>query len=428
MKKLVKIMAAMMLLPITGAFARGEGNKTFENTPKLKFYGFVRNYMAFDTRVSKAGTLDLFYYMPLDRKLDNNVDVNATPSMRFAALTSRVGLDFTGLQYGSTKIGGKIEADFYSLNGTTGIGRLRQAYAFFLWDKLGGSKDSKLKLSVGQMWHPMAIEMPYVVDLEIGTPFTPFSRTPQITTQYSINKNFGITGSLIYGMQYLPTGPKGKSLDYMEYGMLPELYFDFNFKTAKTLTKVGFDLLSIVPSKNVENYITKRMTGISPFVYFQYSDGLFSFNAKSVYAQAGDHINLMSGYGVSREVAVDGGLAKDVEYTPQQTINNYVSVRYGGKWQVMGMLGYLKLLGTTKELASAESYWFNSNGDKNMLSAVRFTPTLCYSIGKLSIALEYDLTTVQFGESALSKHGLANMGATHWVTNHRILSMLKLSF
>ena len=65
-----------------GAYAQ-EGS-----APKIKFYGFVRNYMSFDTRESVAGTEDLFYYLPKDRKLSGGEDLNQVNSFRFASLTS----------------------------------------------------------------------------------------------------------------------------------------------------------------------------------------------------------------------------------------------------------------------------------------------------------------------------------------------------
>ena len=81
----------------------------------FKLYGFIRNFFAFDTRESTAGTADLFYYMPKDEKLNAvGDDLNAVPSFRFLALTSRVGLDVTGYQVGRTKFGAKVEADFYA--------------------------------------------------------------------------------------------------------------------------------------------------------------------------------------------------------------------------------------------------------------------------------------------------------------------------
>ena len=60
--------------------------------------------------------------MPKDQKLNAaGEDANAISSFRFAALTSRLGLDVTGYEVGGYKIGAKIETDFYSgVSGVTG--------------------------------------------------------------------------------------------------------------------------------------------------------------------------------------------------------------------------------------------------------------------------------------------------------------------
>ena len=100
-------------------------------TQEIKFYGFVRNYYTYDSRLSKSGTAELYNYLPLDWKLSEGTDLNAIPTMKWASLTSRLGLDVKGYEYQGFKFSAKIEADFYSgLSGVTGTAtfRLRQAY------------------------------------------------------------------------------------------------------------------------------------------------------------------------------------------------------------------------------------------------------------------------------------------------------------
>ena len=55
----------------TGVVCAGQ-----EETPsKFNFYGYVANYMVFDTREVSAGTQDLFFFMPKDVQLsDDGVD------------------------------------------------------------------------------------------------------------------------------------------------------------------------------------------------------------------------------------------------------------------------------------------------------------------------------------------------------------------
>ena len=164
-----------------------------------KLYGFIRNYFTYDSRESKSGTSDLFYYLPLDHKMnqDGSLDLNEHSSFRFVALTSRVGLDVSGYQMGNMHLGAKVEADFYaglssvnkdtypsvstyypgntSISGTAQM-RLRQAYATITWKDLPMCEDKKASvgLKLGQAWHPMAADFPHLFSLEVGAPFGPF--------------------------------------------------------------------------------------------------------------------------------------------------------------------------------------------------------------------------------------------------------------
>lgn len=92
--------AILLLFSVTAAFAQEEKPK-----PKLKIqfkpYGFIRNFYAFDTRESNAMTEDFYYYVPKDWDLnDRGEDLNENPNFKFAAITSRLGLDITGFSLG----------------------------------------------------------------------------------------------------------------------------------------------------------------------------------------------------------------------------------------------------------------------------------------------------------------------------------------
>ena len=139
-KSFITLAAVALLAPAAVAFASEPAVETAktEKPAHFKFYGFIRNYFAFDSRESKAGTKDLFYYLPLDESLNaNGTDINANPSFRFLAITSRLGLDVKDYQIGKTKVGAKVETDFYCMNGNVAVLRLRQAYATLGWDNLG---------------------------------------------------------------------------------------------------------------------------------------------------------------------------------------------------------------------------------------------------------------------------------------------------
>ncbi len=453
MKKfaLMLSLAAMMAMPaarMSAEPAAKEKKQKIEIPSNLKFYGFIRNYFAFDTRESKAGTGDLFYYTPLDNKYNGNGDdLNAQASFRFLSLTSRIGLDVTGYQIGRTKFGAKIETDFYSgltnsstasnkINGTAQL-RLRQAYVTIGWDdmKTKGGTPVSVAMKIGQAWHPMAADQPHVFSLETGAPFNAFSRTPQVLADANFGKNVTLSAAAIWQMQYLSQGPAGTSAEYIKYSCVPEMYLGLTFKSNNGfLARVGTNLLSIKPrrlgedSKGVTVKVSDRITTMSPYLYLQYKSRLFEVKAKTIFSHGGEHMNLMSGYGIS-EKCYDG----HYEYTPFKTSSTWASMSYGKKWQVMLMGGYIKNLGTVDELVNTDGvvnksdFYFSGNTDKTFAGMWRVIPSVSYNVGKFTLGLEYNYTAARFGNGVFNVHGLSTEGR-HNVENHRVQMMVKFSF
>ena len=434
-----------------------------EETPaKFKVYGFIRNYMVFDTREVSAGTQDLYFYMPKDVKMSGEVDQNAVPSFRMLALTSRLGVSISGYRFGDTKVSGTIEGDFYCMSGSMAAFRLRQAYMGILWDNL---ELGDLLLNVGQTWHPMAADLPHVTNLETGAPFNPFNRSPQIMFHWNVGK-FTWTGGILYPMQYLPVGPTSttspvwsnftekyapvtvygttKSADYNKYGMIPEVYLGVSFQSGGFLGRAGVNMFSSQPrwqapavtivdeatrelsyDFNNTSTLKARLFAFSPMLFLQYTHGSFQIRAKSVLAQSGEHMNLLSGYGVTFNWKRHA-----LEYTPMQDWASFLSFQVGRKFQFLTMFGYMQQLGTTKALfaqrAAQEPLWLNTSADAKIQRALRATPTLAYNLGKLTFAIEYNCTAAWFGEGIRNRGGLYDTG--HWVLNHRVEQMIKFNF
>lgn len=411
----------------------------------FKFYGFIRNYFAFDTRESVSGTGNLFYYLPKDENINSKgEDLNAQSSFRFLALTSRVGVDVSGYHVNNVHFGAKVEADFYSgLSGSTGTAtmRLRQAYATVTWKDLmlGGKPQASVAMKIGQAWHPMGADFPHVFDLEVGAPFGPFSRTPQVAMDANLGKNWTITASALWQMQYTSMGPAGSSADYIKYGLVPEFYAGATYKSGGFLMRAGVDVLSIRPRIYGEYAgekvkVSDRITTASVFAYAQYNKGMFSARAKTVYGSAGEHIGLMSGYAKIGTAAYD---ANTWEYAPLHSSSSWLSLSYGKKWQGVLFLGYMKNLGlsdgVTDEYIPVSDVYFNKNGFANLNQIYRINPEVLYNFGKFSIGLEWQYTAVQYGKylgdggKSLNNKALATDGL-HWVGNHRIQSMVKYTF
>ena len=425
-----------------------------------KLYGFIRNYFIYDSRESKSGTSDLFYYMPLDSKMneDKTLDLNDHGSFRFVALTSRVGLDVTGYQMGDVHFGAKFEADFYaglssssnanatkyfpgntSISGTAQM-RLRQAYATVTWKDLplNDSEKASVGLKIGQAWHPMGADFPHVFSLEVGAPFGPFSRTPLVQMDANLGKNWVVTAAALWQMQYNSQGPIGASAIYMKYGMTPEMYAAVAYKNNGFLVRAGADLLSIKPRvygqvDGVTVKVSDRKTSLLYYIYSQYNKGKFGLKLKSTFGEGGEHMNLMSGYAKVGENA-DGSW----EYASLRSSSTWLSMIYGKKWQGVLMLGYTKTLGLADPLEgniATSNVYFCGNGFSNINQIYRINPQVVYNIGKMNVGLEYQWTAVQYGEyikddagnKYLNNRALATDGL-HWIGNHRVNMMVKYNF
>ena len=438
----------------------------------FKVYGFVRNFFAFDSRESISGTGDLYNYQPRDEKWNQTEaeaavsgvpreDLNAQSTFRFLSLTSRIGLNVVGYKWRGTEFGGKIEADFYA--GLSGVGaqthkltgtaqlRLRQAYLTLGWDSLRmNSKDyARVDLLIGQVWHPLAADLCDAISLNNGAPFGPFSRTPQVKMDARLGSYFTLTASVLWQMQYISTGPDGQSAEYMAYGKTPETYLGLSFHhPSGVLLRAGADVLSIKPrhigtvidagGNEVQVSVKDRITTVSPFLYFQFKKGDFSIKAKSIFAEAGEHMNLNGGYGV-KAVNADGSW----EYTPTRNSTTWLSIVYGGKvgkqedkhqQKLQGILfgGYIRNFGTKEALLDAngdglaDKFYFPRASHMNLMW--RLSPTILWTVGKFQLGCEYEITSVQYGDGKISAaNGLSENGL-HWVTNHRVQLMTKYNF
>ena len=419
MKRLTIIFAALLAASVT---LSAEDN----NVPSFKLYGFVRNYFAYDSRVSTAGTEDFYYWMPKDVKMVGGEDVNNVSSFRFAALTSRLGLDVTGYEFSGYKIGGKMEADFYAgVTGVTGTAQFRLRQAFVTVAKGGRT------WKIGQAWHPMAADLPDIFSLESGAPFGPFSRTPLVQADWKLSESLSITTAALWQMQYTSTGPEGASANYIKYGCTPEIYAGINYKKGKTTFKIGGDLLSIKPRQtNSNGFVADRLTTWNVFLYGASSLGKLDLKTKLTYANDGSHFNMIGGYGVT---AIDEEKNDSWTFAPTRTAAGWATLSYKGlgRWVPSMLLGYTKVFGTAVDVLGDKKddgtymYRWVKNSADVIDYLFRVQPEVIYNLGKLQFGLEYMLTGANYGKTDARMHASENL---HLVLNHRVQMMVKLNF
>lgn len=473
MKKhlLIITVCTLVILPAAAQETDRDARKSAVKSHLLqhfKPYGFVRNYFTYDSRESFSGTGDMYNYQPKDENWNMTEaqaaltdapreDLNAVSTFRFLSLTTRIGLDIKGYQWRGTEFGGKIEADFYAGLSAKGTGthqlsgvaqlRLRHAYMTLAWDSLAMGRDfARIDLLLGQTWHPMAADLCDAIALNSGAPFGPFNRSPQVRMDARLGRAVTLTAAGLWQMQYLSTGPDGQSADYIAYSKTPEAYLGLSVHDKGFVMRLGADLLSISPRHlgqiedkqlgTVQVKVSDRITTVSPFLYLQYKQGEFSVKAKTILAEAGEHMNMNGGYGV-KAVNKDGSW----EYTPTRTSSSWVSIVYGGRvgaqedkhpQKLQGILfgGYVHSLGTKDPLltnADGTLFGFWYPRVKNMNRMWRLSPTLLYTVGKFQVGCEYEITSVLYSDGKPGTDGLSRNGL-HRVTNHRVQLMTKYNF
>lgn len=415
MKKV--FMSLALLVGVSGSvFAQ---KKRFD----YKFYGQVRTDLFYNTR-SNSETVDgLFYMYPLDENLDpNGHDLNGVGNGNFYTLYTRLGVDVAGPMLGKAKTSAKVEVDFRGSGTTYSLFRIRHVYFNLDWGKSA--------LLVGQTWHPLYGDVaPEILNLNMGAPYQPFSRAPQIRYRFTSN-NFMLTAAAIWQSQYLSVGPKTnkpgetstqKSQEFMKKSCVPEFYLGVDYKRSGLIAGAGLHVSSITPrtqseTENAVYFVNERVTGISGEAHVKYTKEDWLVSAKTVLGTNLTQTSTVGGYGIT---SIDEVTGKQ-QYSPLRTSSTWVNVAYGKKWRPALFFGYLKNLGATKEVP------YGALGTGTTLDQL-FTGTaeLTYNIPHWKFGAEYSLCNAWYGDEFDAKAKAIN---SHSILNHRIVLVALFQF
>lgn len=410
-------MSLALLVGVSGSvFAQKKG---FD----YKFYGQVRTDLFYNTR-SNSETVDgLFYMYPLDENLDpNGHDLNGVGNGNFYTLYTRLGVDVTGPMLGKAKTSAKVEVDFRGSGTTYSLFRIRHVYFTLDWGKSA--------LLVGQTWHPLYGDVaPEILNLNMGAPYQPFSRAPQIRYRFTSN-NFMLTAAAIWQSQYLSVGPKTnkpgetstqKSQEFMKKSCVPEFYLGVDYKRPGLIAGAGLHVSSITPRTQSETedavyFVNERVTGISGEAHVKYTKENWLVSAKTVLGTNLTQTSTVGGYGIT---SIDEVTGKQ-QYSPLRTSSTWVNVAYGKKWRPALFFGYLKNLGATKEVP------YGTLGTGTTLDQL-FTGTaeLTYNIPHWKFGAEYSLCNAWYGDEFDAKAKAIN---SHSILNHRIVLVALFQF
>lgn len=407
MKKKYLLLAALVGIS-AGAMAQKKGFS-------YKFYGQVRADLFYNTRTNSETVDGLFYMYPLDKLPDaDGNDLNDQGNGNLYALYSRVGVDVAGPMLGKARTSAKVEVDFRGSGTSYSLFRLRHAYFNLDW---GTSA-----LLVGQTWHPLYGDVaPEILNLNMGAPFQPFSRAPQVRYRFT-RKHFQLTASAIWQSQYLSVGPASdkagetstsKSQNFIKNSCVPEFYVGMDYRRPELIAGAGVHVSSIRPrTKSVvgsDTYkVDERVTGVSAEAHLKYTHERFLLSAKSVLGTNLTQTSTVGGYGIT---SVDPRTGEQT-YTPLRTSATWLNVAYGKTWRPALFFGYLKNLGASTEVSDVLGTGTNLD---QLLNA---TAELTYNRGNWKLGAEYSLCNAWYGDEFSAK---AKALSSHTVMNHRVV-------
>ena len=407
MKKKYLLLAALVGMS-AGAMAQKKGFS-------YKFYGQVRADLFYNTRTNSETVDGLFYMYPLDKLPDaDGNDLNDQGNGNLYALYSRVGVDVAGPMLGKARTSAKVEVDFRGSGTSYSLFRLRHAYFNLDW---GTSA-----LLVGQTWHPLYGDVaPEILNLNMGAPFQPFSRAPQVRYRFT-RKHFQLTASAIWQSQYLSVGPASdkagetstsKSQNFIKNSCVPEFYVGMDYRRPELIAGAGVHVSSIRPrTKSVvgsDTYkVDERVTGVSAEAHLKYTHEHFLLSAKSVLGTNLTQTSTVGGYGIT---SVDPRTGEQT-YTPLRTSATWLNVAYGKTWRPALFFGYLKNLGASTEVSDVLGTGTNLD---QLLNA---TAELTYNRGNWKLGAEYSLCNAWYGDEFSAK---AKALSSHTVMNHRVV-------
>ncbi len=388
------------------------------NDFSFNFYGQIRADLFYNSR-SNSETVDgLFYMYPHDHSYDDfGNDLNAKPDGSLYTMYSRLGVKIGGPSIANGKIStsGCIEIDFRGGGTNYYMIRLRQAYFNLAW--------SKSQLLVGQIWHPFYGDVaPEILNLNMGAPYQPFSRAPQIRYRFTDN-TFLLTATLLWQSQYLSVGPSSnatgststtKSQNFIKNSCIPEIVVGLDYKDDNWIAGIGADITSIVPRTQAEYNgktakVTERITSLSTEAHFKYNHDKWLVSGKTV---LGNNFTQASGVGGYAITGINETTGKQ-SYTPITVSSTWINVRYGNKLCPAIFFGYLKNLGAGEPILGVIGTGIGDGLDQ----LVTATAELTYRIPHWKFGIEYMLCNAWYG--TVGPEG--KVQDTHSVMNHRIV-------
>ncbi len=356
----------------------------------IKFTGFVKTDIFYDTRQSSASTgirEGHFYLFPDDAVYDiRGNDLNANPSFHMLNIQTRIKGAISGPDAFGAKTSGVIEAEFFGTNESDINGfRLRHAFVKLDW--------SKTSLLIGQTWHPLfpSESFPGTISFNTGAPFIPFSRNPQVRITHKTDM-LSISFSAYSQRDFTSTGPDGSSNKYLRNSGLPGVNLLFRVPANENITTwAGFDYKRLRPEISTPANIETDATigSFTAFANVKVKTTPVNVSFMAIYGQNATDLVMIGGYAVSRTEPV----TQVRTYTNLNTANFWADLTTNGEKVVFGLFtGFSKNLGASDEI-TGPVYGRGTNIDH----LFRVSPRVTFTEGRLTFGAEVENTSAAYG-------------------------------
>jgi hypothetical protein len=350
----------------------------------IRFTGFIKNDIWYDTRQVFASRDDLFLFYPLNKLPDRDGnDINANPSFNFTALATRLTAKISMPDALGAKLDAVIEGDFSGVSNADVNGlRMRHAYGRMTW--------KHAELLIGQYWHPLFTTevAPTVASLNTGAPFQPFCRNPQLSISGIFGK-FRISGAFVTQRDNANDGPDGACGLYIRNAIMPNVDLQLQYKNDHHVVGLGVDYKYIRPrlvnNDRISHAVVNSWAGVA---YYKMTYGKFGFKLKGIMGQNLSECSMLGGYALrTNDTAERVNL-----YTPTNHLSAWTQFCYGKKYQAYLFAGYSKNLGTTH--TNVGLYYGRG---KDIAWLYRITPGVSCLFEKFQVTFEAEYTVAAYG-------------------------------
>jgi hypothetical protein len=426
MKKLLFLTAGMAIsiLPLLSQSSASEPSFG------IKFSGFVRSDIFFDTRQTVAAREGVFMLWPQKAQYGvNGEDINAKSNFNMLAILTRVSGAITGPDAFGAKTSGMIEFDFFGqANDNISLVRLRLGFIKLTWNKTD--------LLIGQYWNPLFVtdNIPSTTSVNSGVPFNSFGRNPQVRLTMKAGDLSLMAAALSQRdfTSYASTGTAAAtaSSNYLRNAVVPDLHLQahYNIKSdngISLLTGAGIAYKTIVPRLSVPTIlgqvpVDESISGLSAMAFARLTTKPVTLK---LYARYGENLTDMlapGGYGIIGPVVP---LGYDQLYAPVRIKSFWADLQTNGaKFQTGIFAGYLVNSGTKKELITNMAY----GNATDIAGMMRVAPRVNFISGKTKFSFETEYTTAGFGDGSYDNHGVPQNAAT--IGNVRLIFTSIYSF